>query len=496
MIPFSFIKNSIIYDVDAVALFTRAAAAGITIPYAEKTYINNVITALKSTLSRNGSTYLWAETDLLWLNGISKAFSLMNIRQNAYNGTIVNDYPGSWAEGVGFTGNAAGSFHILTGYNPGAGGTVYTQNSASLGFLNLSTALTTGYSFGVTNFASTAGTILTAGRTNGIPFADVNVGSFSASASGAVNMSYNRGWTSIKRTGASAQTRMVDASPIASDTHASAAIPNFEFSLFARNKGATIQDFSNNSAAYPYAGSKDIDDLKIQKIIEELWIKPRAKSDWMSCRLLTLGDSMTAQGANGNYGRWTKTALEALGNTWQGHCDGLANGTISQVNTIAINNTDGFIKPYLSRSILAFMAGTNDLANSSAVTGTTIYNRYASFVASRVAAGHTKMILMGMMDRKATFSGGQTQGGFNAGQASFNSLMRADFTVSTAVTNVYTSTLPQWNGCCYVDIIADTKFQNAADTGYFMPDFIHPNTTLDDWLANTYIVPLINANIV
>jgi len=483
---------------EAAKFFSICQESGGFISAIDKFHINNVIENLKATKSLNKNTSNWEEADAIYLGAINKIVAIKNLKGDYFHGRIVNDYANSFTDGNGFTGNSS-NFYISTDYNPGntaSGFYKWKQNSAKCFFLNLSTALTTGYSLGSTNLASSAGTVMAAGQTNYIPFMDINVNSFAASAAGSVNTAYQRCWVGMSRTGASTNIRYVDASPIATDTHASTTIPPFPFVEFARNKGGVIQDFSNNSKGITVYGSKDIDDFQVQKIFEQYFLKPRNKSDWMPNRLQTLGDSMTAQGINGNYGRWSRTVLETLGNTWQGHIDGLAGGTIAQVSAIAVTNTDPFQKPYLSRDIIAFMAGTNDLANSSAVTGTDIYNRYKTFVADRKTAGYNKFILMAMMDRDATFSGGQTQAGFDIGRALFNTLMLADFNVSTSVSNVYTSTIPSWSGCCFVHTMADSRFQNASDTTYFMADGIHPNTTLDDILANDFIIPTINANIV
>lgn len=486
------------YDSSAQSFFTRASNAGASLSSADKSYINDVVVALKSTLSRNGSTFLWDEIDVLNIQAMNKTVALMNLKTDSFgNGTIVNDYVGSWSDAGGFVGNSS-NFRILTGYNPADGGTYkYTQNSACLFVLNLSTALTTGYSLGTTNSTSTTGTIITAGRTNRIPFMDLNIGTFGSSAVAAINLPSNRAWVGMGRTGAASQRRTVDGASITTDSHASSTMPNFEFVLFARNRAGTIQDFSNNATGVFCAGSKDIDEFKVQAIIEQYFLKPRNLASWMPNRLTAFGDSMTAPGVNGNYCRWSTTALASLGSTWQGHADGLAGGTIAaNLEPKAVTNVDPYKKNYLTRDILVFLGGTNDLSNSSSVTGTTIYNYYVTWVANRTAAGYTSNILIGMLDRDATFSGGQTQAGFDTGRTLFNSLMIADFTVATAVTNVWKSNLAKWAGCCFINVAADSKYNNAADTTYFLADGIHPNATLDDDLANTYIVPIINANII
>lgn len=483
-------NSGISYDTDAQTFFS-----GLTISAADKGYINDVVLQLKATTSLSGSTSNWAEIDRITLGAINSAAALKNLKSNNYHGTIVNDYGGSFTDGNGFLGNGT-NFHILTNYNPGDGGGPYkwTQNSAKCFFLNLSTPIITGYSLGSTNLASTNGTIITAGRTSAYAtFLDTNVNTFASA--GLPEIAYNRCWIGHERTASNAGKGKVNGSPYA-DSHVSAAIPNFQFAEFARNKGGTIQDFSNNSKGITVYGSKDVDDFVVQKIFEQYFLKPRNKADWMPNRLQTLGDSMTAQGANGNRCRWTRTTLEALGNTWQGHTNGLGGGIISQIETIAVTNTDPFQKTYLSRDIIAFWAGTNDLANSApTTTGTDIYNRYKTFVTNRKAAGYTKFILIGMVDRNAVFPG-RTQAEFDTDRALFNTLMNADFTMATSVANVKTSSLGFWAGCCFVDVWSDSKFANASDATYFMADLIHPNTTLDDVLANTYIVPIINNNIV
>lgn len=482
------------YDAAAKVFFKGCRQAGSPVPIVEKGYINDVIVQLKTTLSLNGTTTNWDEIDRITLGAISKIIGIRNVKSNAHHGVIVDDYAGSFTDGGGFLGNGT-SFHILTNYNPGDGSTYkWTQNSAKCFFLNLSTSIVTGYSLGSTNLASTNGTIVSAGRTASYAtFLDTNVNTFAGA--GLPEIAYNRCWIGHERTASNAGKGKVNGSPYA-DTHVSAAVPNFQFVEFARNKGGTIQDFSNNAKGITVYGSKDIDDFAVQKIFEQYFLKKRALADWMPNRLQTLGDSMTAQGVNGNRCRWTRTALESLGNTWQGHTNGLAGGIISQIEAVAVTNTDPFQKPYLSRDIVAFWAGTNDLANSApTTTGTDIYNRYKTFLTNRKAAGYTKFIFIGMVDRDATFPG-RTQAEFDTDRALFNTLMNADFTVATSVANVKTSSLGFWAGCCFVDVWADAKFANAADITYFMADLIHPNTTLDDVLANTYIVPTINANIV
>ncbi len=489
------LTNSVVYDTDAQAFFDAVA-----VPDVDKPYINNVVLQLKATLSLNGTTSNWTECDRITLGAINSAVALRNLKSNNYHG-IISGTGGVFSDGSGYTGNVAGSFYIDTNYNPGDGGTYkWTQNSAKCFFLNLSTAQVTGYSIGVTNLASSNGTILVAGKTSAYT---VGLETNSTSFGGTFLISaiaYNRAWIGMTRnsaSGATAQMRYINGNPVLASTVASATVPNFKFTEFARNRGNTIQDFADNSKGVTVYGSKDIDEFTVQKIFEEYFLKPRNKADWMPNRLQTFGDSMTAIGTNGNNGRWTRTALQALGATWQGHNGGLGGATISgNLEVLAVSNLDPFQKTYLTRDIVAFWGGTNDLANSSAVTGTTVQSRLATWVANRKTAGYSRFIINGMVDRDATFSGGQTQAGFDIGRALFNSLMLLDFNVATSVSNVWTSNIASWAGCCFVDVFADSKFANAADITYFLADGIHPNATLDDVLANTYIVPLINANVV
>lgn len=73
---------------------------------------------------------IWTKLDALWvLAAADEATALTNLVSSSYTLTKVSTP--TFAANVGYTGNGS-STALSTGYNPGAGGTLYSQNDASI----------------------------------------------------------------------------------------------------------------------------------------------------------------------------------------------------------------------------------------------------------------------------------------------------------------------------------------------------------------------------
>ncbi len=149
-----------------------------------------------------------------------------------------------------------------------------------------------------------------------------------------------------------------------------------------------------------------------------------------------------------------------------------------------------FANTSFAKDVAVLFIGTNDLAFNPVSTGTALKSGIETECAKLKAQGK-RVIICGVIDRNGGFIGGQTQGNFDLARASYNTLMKADFTVASGITNVYSAGVGITYADYFIDLFADSKFANAADTTYFQADVIHLNSTGYDAMANTYIAPTV-----
>jgi len=107
--------------------------------------------------------------------------------------------------------------------------------------------------------------------------------------------------------------------------------------------------------------------------------------------------------------------------------------------------------------------GTNDLAQSSSVTSTTLYGYVTTMVSALNTAGVSKIGITTMLPRCGSFAGGQSQSGFETVRQAFNTLIR-----NGALAGSFT----------LIDIGGDATIGAAGactNTTYYQPDGVHPN---------------------
>lgn len=203
-----------------------ARATGIT-SNTDKTNYDTLITGLVT----DG---VFAKLDVLYIFAApDTTTALLNLIQNAYNGTVSGSL--TFNANVGYTGTGTPNY-ISTGFNPFAeqatskfqkdsaslGAYVRTSRTADQGYISLGTQTGAGYAF-----------IMPQGQ-----FSDVFQYGINSSAPRTVASTNSQGQWIVTRTGASATAAQKNGSAFDSDTTASATKDNSTIYVFATNSGS------------------------------------------------------------------------------------------------------------------------------------------------------------------------------------------------------------------------------------------------------------------
>lgn len=486
---------------EATTFFTNRAGEGDPVPDAYKAKYNAVVYYLKNTMGIDGVTSYWDSLDRLVIQGTySKNASLKNLISNSYNGTITNDHASSFTADVGDTGNGT-NFRVNWNYNPGDGGTYkFVDNSASIGCFILTDANGTAMEFGALNAGGAAGTYIRARREVAQEYdiqgsVNATVGTFPES----ITIPLSIGCFEVRKTGAGVNTFYINGFKQFERTGLTDGVQNFEFFEFCANINGSASQFSNKTHSFTWAGSGNIDSKVLWGILYRNWFKPiNNATSSVGKFVLFQGDSFIGDpGANASisvYSEIARKTLQNLGSRWCGIQNGVASRQIEGTEfgiSPAINDALGtevtpYINPYLDKNIAVLCAGTNDLASRSTITGAIVKSRIDTYRAALLSVG-AKVVIIGVVDRDASFLNSQTAGGFNTARAALRTLMLAEFTIS------YGSNLwghPNGNEI-YYDSISDSKFADASDATYFNVDTIHLNVTGYQALADSGVTPAI-----
>ncbi len=485
----SYLVNSSSQD-----FFDRMSVLADPVPDAYKKYYNDLIVALKNTNGIDGTTSYFNSLDLLRINATySKAAALQNIISTSHNGTIFNDYGGSFTANEGLKGNGT-NFRVMTGFNPFDGGTYkYTVNNACYGFFSLTDQQSTLVMDLCAIDASAFGSFLRVGGTGNRTFEGILNTNFIATAS--VMQPATIGLFSMRKAATTVTTKNhmgVLSYPNSTQTGQLDKSTNLEFSEFCQNTAGAFTNFSLKVHTFIFAGSSNIDANVLYGIIYQKFLKPIGNIR-AACgkRALFVGDSMTGDfsGLSANT-EHTRTTLLNLGPGWIATQIGQSGRGVSStayvtpsINGNATIDTDPYRNTYLDKDIIVMWAGTNDLAGSSGASAATTSGNIDTYLTDRNAAGF-KVFEIGVMDRRGTFMGGQNTAGFATVRAAMRTLRLAHYTIATSVPNVWGDS----SGNFYLDIYADPIFQDATNTIYWNVDQVHLNTVGFKYLATTYEV--------
>lgn len=140
---------------------------------------------------------------------------------------------------------------------------------------------------------------------------------------------------------------------------------------------------------------------------------------------------------------------------------------LSQLDGNASSRVDPYYNPGSKVEVLVIWGGTNDIALEG-VSGTTAYNRLKTYCANRRAVGW-KTIVVSMLPRSNPIDPVT----FETDRATFNGLLRSDFTTATAYSNIFIG--GSWADV-FVDIAADSRIGDAGDEldeAYYTSDRVH-----------------------
>jgi lysophospholipase L1-like esterase len=488
---------------------TRMSGLSSSIPAAYVPLYNNLVYTLKFTLGRDGVTSYWNSLDFLRIQSTySKTAALQNIIQNAYNGTIVNDYGGSFTTDEGLKGNGT-NFSVSSTFNLSTAGK-FSQNSGCVGVYVLDnvSAGNDSHEFCALKTGGTDGTFIRAMRSSANSFdSDGNANGSITGITTFPTVLSTRAWFHIERTTSANMRLYVNGSRWLNTASTSTSLPNLTLTEFAANVNSTISAWSDKTHAVIYAGNGNIEPNILIEIINSTFIYPlnNARSG-IHKRLFFVGDSMVGDETNANTGLSNiseigRRTLSQLGTDWMAHVNGDANREIDQsylvpsISSILTTDILGYVAGAQSRfrnlaltkDIVAIFAGTNDLAFHATTTATTLKAAHLSVVNSIKADGR-KVITIGAVARNGAYFNSQTTGNFAIANADWQSKMLAEYNIATGITRVWANS----DGNLFIDLLGDSRFQNPANTTYFQGDQIHVNTTGSDIIADEYLAPACN----
>lgn len=208
-------------DVDAIALFARMVAAGVTpsvrVQQAYQAWI----------VERKGGN-VWTLLDAIWVAGLAEGAALLNCKQNAFNLTkvvtpVVQTGPGGYFQSA----NASASY-FDTGFNPTTAPTPqYVQNSAHLMIVSKDSTQVAGGLIG--NTGSRIQTVVSSDNSQGRPINSGSTGTLAAPGF--------PGHQIITRTAAAVWEAYLDGADVGGGTGGSAA-PSNETIIFCNARSA------------------------------------------------------------------------------------------------------------------------------------------------------------------------------------------------------------------------------------------------------------------
>lgn len=236
-------------DANATAWVSAVVTAGGTVSAGQQTNVCNLIVALKG----HG---LFTKADRLWLLA-SENTQQAKIDIIGLNTTGTVTGTPTFTASQGYTGT--GSSYINSSFIPSSSGVAYTLNSASLGV------------YVRNNRTASAGVSQLAGN-DGSSLADLAINSFSGNTNLYLNEVINLAFASTtaqgfwvgSRTASNARAlyRNGNTTPVASDTHASSALPTVFLSILGQNNnGSNVQGCTDQIAVIWIGGALNSTDI-------------------------------------------------------------------------------------------------------------------------------------------------------------------------------------------------------------------------------------------
>lgn len=472
------------FDPDANAWFSANASAGNPVSDIEKPYYNDMYLRWKA----NGE---WANKDSIFVFAVeNRNHALRDHKNPSRVGIVGNTYVGDFVPYYGFVGNSA--LNILTNFNPGDGGTYnYVQDDASIGVLRLiNTPSSFKHDVSCNNAGFSAGNLIN----NSIPFqSHINSGGQNNLSPNWI--SRNDGWAGVTRDSSATEQVYVNGFKEQDHVQASTVLENKSFGLLDAYNGAFTGNpafCSDNALGAIYFGDSTVVHNNMINGINVLLSQNGASAISKVSRFSAIGDSMTGDftfPTLSESSQYLVKTIDTLGGTWQWAQESAANRTMAQIVSIASTRILPNRNTGLVNDVLCVFAGTNDIAFSNGVTGASLKADLDTFILDAKTSGF-KVIVVGIPDRQAGFSGGQNQAGFDTERAAYRALMNSAYTVSTSVANTFAPATPS-NSLAdfWIDISADSRFNDATDTTYFQVDLIHLNSAGYDILGQTYAAP-------
>lgn len=507
-------SNAIKYDSSAIAFFNHMQGLGDPVPANYKRFYSNFIKYLKSTKGRDLTTSLWDSLDYIRIEATySKTAALVDLKR-LVNATITNDYAGSFTVNVGLKGNGT-NFRVNTGFNPNLS-TIFLQNYAEAGCLVLSQKTgDTMQEFGIfANIGDPAVYLNT--RVSLANKYDTNIGingTYEGSTPGDTSPTCIKpiGYFSVQRVSSTItilyqngkRVSNVNITPYNSAARLNGNIPEF----CALTLPSTYSVHTDATHGAIWFGNANIEPNLIVKAFQSRWFPFIGYQ--FSNNVTFFGDSMIGdinqvRTANSLISHYPRKVLTDLGSNWVGQQQGDSDREIYADNANAFSLytyysmlLDGYIvpgSPYnqlsfrndaFTKDVLVFWIGTNDISYHLYSNGEV--KGYLDAKLNLLKAQGYKIIVCGIIDRKAIFSGGQNQAGFDSLRADFNNGYLSDFPNSVG-TNIYSGGS---QADLFVNLYGDVNLQDANNTTYFNADKIHLTTTGFDLVAS-YVYNAIN----
>lgn len=463
------------YDPDAQALFDHLEDLGIPETTERKACISNVIKYWK--LSN-----IWDELDYVygWAVMSTRAASLVDWKNPLTRvATPVNSYAGDWVINQGFKGSTANQFRIMTGFNPGDGGSYkFTQNNNSFGYgsrINVDE-----FGVDISAIVGTEGIELLSNISQRIPSVKNNFGT----ARNVQNVT-NVGQFSSRRTASNLYTTYrsgYNLHDVTNPAPTDIALPvkNLEIALFCRNVSGVYSTYSNKWHTHDFAGSGNFDHFTLYNILDQYALRPLGITP--EKRIMFNGNSMTQTITYAN------RVLDIVGrNNYDVLKRGLNNQTTPLLATDAIVNIFPKQKTFLTKDVFFFFELTNDMFNTTSNV-TTCYNNLVAYLTTfKSYFPDTKIVVATCLPRtqSANFQNANRQNDADLfDDATLNGKIR-----NHLVQDGYADAIAD----CASDPTMGIYSNGVAGVGElnltYYADGIHPTTTGYNLLADTYFHP-------
>jgi hypothetical protein len=478
------------------AMFTAYKAAttsaGYTIPEPYATRLNNFYTALRA--SGEHLNILTLSLEFMFDSDITEAnrktLSKIDFIDTTKVSTLNNDYVGSHLPGKGWEGSSnAKAFSILMAVNPSTL-TGYAQNGVGLSCLFLEGATN------VSNYASDSHAFASFGA--GFGFANLLIRTKPQLSQVIINESdlityseqklkgFVPSWWNGTRTGANLSTDYVWNAKTDVKTTASGAPVNcgiLRFGAYANNAiTAGFYDPRQQAAHFIHKSACNV--FLVQQLINTYLAAPLASKAYFNKCILMKGDSIFSSASLGVYGEMIRKSVADVNNNWTAENLCIPNDLATTIDSNFATQSAPYYSSYWTKQPYSISASTNDIATGTK-TGAQLDTIIESIKTKALATGFSKVIICGVVDRDAGFTG-VSQAQFDIERAALRTLMLARYTNATGITNIWTDNA----GTYYIDAINNANFANASDTTYFMVDKIHLNQTGNQAYSTAFFNPL------